>query len=191
MSTPASVSDGEKDRRSALQVAILGVAAVLIAALIGVGASLITTDLTGRNSAKEARDDFLRSQRQIAYAAFIADESALERTEDVCSRAEQPTDKTPTAQAIFDDVETAYNKLSIDLSAIQVLRGGDTPTYASDVTDAHAQASFDCEVALKLTSLLAMPAPPAESFDALLADENKARRALDKFITEASTVITD
>src|SRR6476661_10133168 len=71
---PRPVPAVESTQRHTWSIAILSTGAVILAGLIAAGSSYLTARVQASSQAQQARDDFLRSQRQTVYSKFLSDE---------------------------------------------------------------------------------------------------------------------
>jgi hypothetical protein len=70
-SPPQPDPEKQQDRIITWRAAILTTIAGLLVAAISAGSAIVGVFITSRNSAEQARDEFLRDQRRDAYAQFL------------------------------------------------------------------------------------------------------------------------
>jgi hypothetical protein len=137
---PAASADAKHGDLSARQVALIGLASVLISAVFSILTGVVTANLAGASAAKvttqqlsgeteKSRAEFLRGQRQALYGKIIADQRRLRDSESamkdyLSAPPKQSTDEdasnklkntTSLLYAFSDDVATAEILASEDV----------------------------------------------------------------------------
>jgi len=110
---PSSQADGSGT--GALKVAIVGFVGALIAALIALGSSLLTTHFTSADQVKDAEVTFLRTQQETTYAKYLNDEQQL--FSDLYNPDQAFLGKTPVAPTP-SDVSELRAKVNLDLTPV-------------------------------------------------------------------------
>jgi hypothetical protein len=134
---PESVAAPKREERHAWRIAILSTGAVILAGLIAAGSSYLTARVQSNSQAQQARDDFLRSQRQVTYSRFLADEKRFFDTENnYCGGAapnrapEQPPAKS-VAQS--DELKGMLDGLDNDLFSLSLIATSDSERAAQNL----------------------------------------------------------
>lgn len=107
----AAADDTKPDNKAgwiaALNVRNPAVIAATGAALIGVVSSLLTAHVTSRDQAATALSEFLREQRQAAYAKLLTDAATYDETVNHCTDLRTSTpNQTYFYRTLYADIES-------------------------------------------------------------------------------------
>jgi hypothetical protein len=125
-SSGAGDPDKAKDRLITWRAALLTTIAGLLVAAISAGSAFVGVVLTSSNAREQAREEFLRTQRQELYAQFFT--SYDELFNDVL---EAPRDSDGFTPAEATELANRMAGLRVDLNALQLVSSENTGRAAS------------------------------------------------------------
>lgn len=135
-------SESEKDRANNWRIAALTALVALVAAAAASGASILTAREQIASARQQSRDDFIRTQRQTAYAKYVADVSELRLA--VFGRANALTVGTPMdASQQNADVPGELKGLLLDVANIQIIGSDSAYDNAAKTASAFQMIMYD------------------------------------------------
>src|SRR4051812_46218015 len=117
---PPTDPEKHKDRSITWRSAVLSAGVVLLAGVVGAGSSYVVTNMQIESEAAQGREEFLRTQRQIAYAEMAKDSEAAKAVMDEWRGL--ATDELPTieqSEDIHDRLAPIVTEISVDRITIQ------------------------------------------------------------------------
>jgi hypothetical protein len=131
-----------------LRVGILTTVAALGGALIVALTTLYATDHQTSSQASQDRSDFLRTQRQAAYAQLIGDGSSFEKLADDCIIGGTTSSATTATATIAAQNSSLVAQLRIDAANIVIIGSSKAAVHALDMAaDADGVESY-CQASL-------------------------------------------
>jgi hypothetical protein len=120
---PAEAAERSRDRGNNVVTAIIALVAALLGSGVGGVATYLSTHDQIKNQVRQSQTDFLRSQRQIAYAALVNDVITLSPVEfsyagDLLAAA---TDKDKPLPPIPGTYTREIDQLNQDSSVVQIV----------------------------------------------------------------------
>ena len=168
-------SDKQHDRATTWKVAIVSAAAAVLAVLIGGAASYVVADKQVASQERQSQADFLRAQRQTAYAKFVADTADL-------LTAVRVSDEQQAVAPTAEQVGTRVAAVQAETEQLDLLAGSDTRQHAAamynalrDLRDKYSSAS-DCPAAA-CTAAAAQEVAAITNLSNALSDFTEAARA--------------
>jgi hypothetical protein len=153
---PPSVTGQRSEHRHTWRIAILTTGAAIVAGLIAAGSSYLTAQVQANSQAREARDDFLRSQRQAVYSTFLTDEKRFYDTENnYCggpapNRAQGSPPSKGVAQS--EELSQLVGRINRDIQAIYVVGTPESADRAAELGSDDFAAFLYCRRNLTLSS---------------------------------------
>jgi hypothetical protein len=111
-----------------------GLSAAGIGAVAGVVSSLITTHISVSEQRDQAREDFLRQQRQVVYSKFLTDHEVLKELEFSGIVGTPPKYREPATEESMKD---AFNALQTDLQTTRLVGSLAAGELASEIVSNH------------------------------------------------------
>lgn len=145
MARVATAASGEaiKVEPVELRTARLSVAATVATALIGALVAIGLGFLAGQSDARNARNDFLRQQQQVAYAGLLEAEqraSALEYQLARFALDERPLQRREEFAAALAQWDAVQNDLDVKLPVVLLVASPGAAASAQELRDAYADA---------------------------------------------------
>lgn len=143
-------SDPGLTHRTAVMVALISIGGVILGGLLTVVSGYFLASYNADSEARRSREDYLRTQRQVAYAALITDAQLLRGAQEVVSRqgatisAAAPTFR-PT-QVEWEDYKAKLDKLQLDVSNVFIIGTKDVVDTSESFQTAAVEIDADLEV---------------------------------------------
>jgi hypothetical protein len=186
-SAPEPANDSDKDRLVTKRGIALSLLGAIVAAFIGAAASYIAAVVTANSQAQQAREDFIRTQRQAVYSKMIADASSLTSDSAGCvADAEDPKSqvKPATIQKYSLQFTPATKVLNIDSAAVQVIGSTKAAEDAKFLSLYVGLATGGCATVLG-TRGTALPRDAAGALSILRVSDKASKQYYFKLIDDA------
>jgi hypothetical protein len=148
----------ESTQRHTWSIAILSTGAVILAGLIAAGSSYLTARVQASSQAQQARDDFLRSQRQTVYSKFLSDEKHFYDTENTYCGGPAPNrpQESPPAKGAAQSAELSalIESLNDDLQTVYIVGNSRSASTAAMLGNDDFAAFLYCKRNLTVSSSL-------------------------------------
>jgi hypothetical protein len=129
-------TDSDKDRTITWRSALLALFAALLAALIAAGSAYLTAIVQADRQAKQSRDEFLRTRRQVAYARLAADGRVHGQDYLQCERDAGSSQYMITAAALRAKETTLrgfLDSVAGDASVVEIIGTPDVSKFATEL----------------------------------------------------------
>jgi hypothetical protein len=153
MGTSSTDQDKAQERIITWRVALLTTVAGLVIAVISAGSAIVGVVIASNNAREQARDEFLRTQRQELYVRFFTSYEDL--FSDVVRASSDPDGFTPTEA---DELANRVDALRVELNFLQLVASARTGNIAASMYD-DARSHLDGVV---WDYCQQVPPPPAE-----------------------------
>jgi hypothetical protein len=158
--TPAASADAKHADLSARQVALIGLAGVLVSAVFSILTGLVTANLAGASAARvtsqqlsgeteKSRAEFLRGQRQVLYSKIIADQRRLRDSETAMKTYLSAPPKQSTDEDVSNNMKNTRSLLYVffdDVAVAEIVASEDVTQEVRKLRGTHTEICDDLDL---------------------------------------------
>jgi hypothetical protein len=136
----------EKQQRSAWKLGLLASGAVVLGGLIAAGSSYFTARVQVHSQAQQARQEFLRSQREAFYAKIASDHTAFIKKIAECDPPPAPSGKVSAqyVQTQISSLDELINAINADAGNVVIVGSRQVIDSAGIIIDDDSTMREDC-----------------------------------------------
>jgi hypothetical protein len=142
------------EQRNAWRIALLTTGAVLLAGLIGAGSAYLTANVQAHSQAQQAREDFVRTQRQALYAKLSTEDTIFKAKVTECIQRAENAGEHPLSLAEVNTINASVTDivdgLSSDMAVLSVVGSQEAISTITILKKAQDKAQEECAVFLHL-----------------------------------------